>query len=59
MAKQLSFFFCLYRMRRHSAGPIEAAKWAFELCHRNRQTNKRRARLDRREEVERAARQRL
>ena len=59
MAKQISFFLCLYRMRRHSARPIEAAKWAFDLCRRNHQTNKRRARLDRREEVERAARQRL
>ncbi|MGF6212643.1 hypothetical protein [Comamonas sp. 4034] len=39
MAKQISFFLSLYRMRRHSASPIEAARWAFDPCRQNHETN--------------------
>ncbi|SDZ16581.1 hypothetical protein [Delftia lacustris] len=54
---------CLWRlmvMRRSTgAGPIAALRWAAGLLWRNHLTSQRRKHLDRRAEVERAARQRL
>ena len=52
--------FCnLYSMRRKSAGRIESLKWALRLLWSNNQTSRRRSHVERRAEVERAARQRL
>ena len=49
----------LYSMRRTSAGRIESLKWALRLLWNNHQTSRRRSQVERRAEVERAARQRL
>ncbi|QIL68901.1 hypothetical protein G7048_03895 [Diaphorobacter sp. HDW4B] len=52
-------FLNLIGMRRHSAGGIKSLKWALRLLWRNNQTSRRRSHVERRAEVERAARQRL
>ena len=54
---------CLLRLaamrRRAGAGVLQSIAWAAGLLLRNRQTGTRRQHLERRAEVERAARQRL
>lgn len=54
---------CLWRLmvmrRTTGAGPIAALRWAAGLLWRNHLASQRRKQLDRRAEVERAARQRL
>lgn len=62
MAEQLSLAYRLFKMRRWAgASWLKAAAWACGLVLRNARNEwaERRARLDRRAEVERAARQRL
>ncbi|UBB17771.1 hypothetical protein [Comamonas odontotermitis] len=62
MAEQLSLAYRLFKMRRWAGAKWStAARWACSLVWRNTRNEwaERRARLDRREEVERAARQRL
>ena len=59
MNNALLSFINLYSMRRTSAGRIESLKWALRLLWRNNQTSRRRSHVERRAEVERAARQRL
>lgn len=49
----------LVAMRRKSASPMESIRWAAGLLWRNHQTSTRRSHIERRAEVERAARQRL
>lgn len=60
MAEQLSLAYRLFKMRRWAGAKWStAARWAYAMVWGNQQQDKRRARLKRREEVERAARQRL
>ena len=62
MAKQITLAYRLFNMRRWAGVSwIKAAVWACGLVLRNAKNERteRRAHLDRREEVERAARQRL
>ncbi|QIL71640.1 hypothetical protein G7048_15530 [Diaphorobacter sp. HDW4B] len=49
----------LYAMRRMSAGRVESAKWALRLLWNNSKVRRRRSHVERRAEIERAARQRL
>lgn len=59
MSNALACLINLYQMRRKSAGRIESIRWAFSLLWSNHKTSHRRARFERRAEVERAGRQRL
>lgn len=57
---QITGLFRLAAMRRRAgAGILQSLAWAAALLLRNHQASKQRQRLDRRAEVERAARQRL
>lgn len=59
MSDALACLLNLYQMRRKSAGRIESVKWAMRLLWNSRKASLRNARIERRAEVERAARQRL
>ena len=59
MNNALTCLINLYSMRRKSAGRIESLKWALRLLWRNHKASRRRSHVERRAEVERAARQRL